>query len=95
MRALSVTLQMLLLLGAFLLGSVVPALGRLPMWRVSLSPTRYFVLDGLALMLAVYLCILLVQLGAKRLRSSWPLSTLALLLAFALGFAMKFPFMGS
>lgn len=94
-RAVSVTLQTLLLLAAFLLGSLLPALGKLPMWRVALSPTRFLVLDGLALMSIAFVLLAALELAAKRLRSTWPLSVLALLLALGLGLAMKFPFMGS
>ena len=94
-KALSVTLQTLLFLAVFLLGSLLPALGRLPMWRVALSPTRFFVLDGLLLLALTFLVALAVELGTKRLRGAWVLSTLALVLALALGLAMKFPFMGS
>lgn len=94
-RALSVTLQTVLLLAVFFAGSVGPAFGFLPMWRVALGPARFFVLDGLLLLLVFYVAILLIELAAKRLRSGWVLSTLALVLALALGLAMKFPFMGS
>ena len=94
-RALSVTLQLVLLLAVFLLGSVLPALGKLPMWRVALGPTRFFVLDGVALMLLVYLIFVGIEVFARRIRFGALLCTLALLLALALGLAMKFPFMGS
>ena len=93
-RAVSVTLQTLLLLAVFLAGSLLPALNKLPMWRVALTAGRFLVLDGLFLMGAVYLILLGIELATKRVRSSGPLSTLALLLALALGLAMKFPFMG-
>ena len=95
-RAFSVTLQTLLLLAVFFAGSVVlPALNLLPMWRVALSPTRFFVLDGLVLLLAAYAALLLIALAARRLPSNWFLSTLALVLALALGLAMKFPLMSA
>ena len=94
-RAISVTLQTLLLLAVFLLGSFLPALGKLPLWKVALSPTRFFVLDGLVLMIVVFVILLLIELAAKRLRTAAPLSGLALLLALALGLVMKFPFVGT
>lgn len=94
-RAISVTLQTFVLLGVFLLGSLLPAFGKLPMWRVTLGPNRFFVLDGLLLMLVVYLAFLGIEVLARRVRYGALLSTLALLLALALGLAMKFPFMGS
>ena len=52
-------------------------------------------LDGLVLVGGVYLLVLAIALLAKRLQTTWLLSTLALVLALALGLAMKFPFMGS
>ncbi len=93
-RALSVLLQLVLLLIAFLLGSFAPIFHMLPMERVETSPARYFVLDGVFLLLAVYLLLLVVEALLGRLRRSAPTTTLALLLALALGLAMKFPFMG-
>ena len=94
-RAISVTVQALLFLALFLLGSFLPALGKLPMWRLGLSATRYFVLDGLFLMVGAYLLIFAIEVFTRRLRQFGFLSTLALVLALALGLAMKFPFMGS
>ena len=94
-QAILVTVQLLLFIAVFLLGSFLPALGKLPMWRVALSPTRFFVLDGLVLMVIVWVAILVIEAVTKRLEQAGLLSTLALLLAFALGLAMKFPFMGS
>jgi hypothetical protein len=94
-QAILVTVQLLLLIAVFLLGSFLPALGKLPMWRVAVSPTRFFVLDGLVLMVIVWVAILVIEAVTKRLKQAGLLSTLALLLAFALGLAMKFPFMGS
>ena len=93
-RAFAVTLQLVLLLTVFLLGSLLPALGKLPMWRLAISPTRFFVLDGVVLMLLVYLIIVGIEVFVRRIRYGALLSTLALLLALSLGLAMKFPFMG-
>jgi hypothetical protein len=92
-RFISVILQTLLLLITFFLGSFLPAFNKLPMWRVEVGATHYFVLDGLVLMFALYLLILAIEAARKRLRPSAALTTLALVLALALGLAMKFGFM--
>ena len=94
-QAILVTLQLLLFGAVFLLGSFLPALGKMPMWRIALSPTRFFVLDGLVLMAAAYVAVLLIEAATRQLRRYGVLSTLAFLVALALGLAMKFPFMGS
>ena len=84
---------MLLLLFAFGAGSFLPALNIVPMWRVAVGTTHYLVLDGLVLMLLVYLMILAIDTARRRFGASIGLSTLALVLALALGFAMKFGLM--
>lgn len=89
-KAISVVLQTLLLLAAFGAGSFLPVFGILPMWRVAVSPTHWLVLDGLVLMLVLYLVILAIEAAMKRVRVSGGLTTLALVLALALGFAVKF-----
>ena len=92
-RAIWVVLQMLLFLVVFLAGSLLPGAHLLPMLSVAAGPGRVFVLDGLLLMFCVYLLILGIQAARKRVRSSWPVPTLALVLALALGLAMKFGFL--
>jgi hypothetical protein len=54
--------------------------------------TRIFVADGLLLMFAVYIVIVLVEVTRKRLRTSAPWTTLAVILAAVLGLMMKFGF---
>jgi len=54
--------------------------------------TRAFEWDGVLLMLAVFVLILLIEALRKRLRSAAPWSTLALVLAAILGLVMKFGF---
>jgi hypothetical protein len=55
--------------------------------------TRIFVVDGLLLMLVLYVLIVVVQVMRKRLRTSTPWTTLALILAAVLGLMMKFGFL--
>lgn len=89
-KAILVVLETLLLFAAFGLGSFLPVFGVLPMWRVAVSPVHWLVVDGLVLMLAVFLIILGIAAALRRLRSAAALSALSLALAMALGFAMKF-----
>jgi hypothetical protein len=91
-RVLSGVLQFVLFLAVFLVGSLLPAANLLPMVSVNAGPDRIFVLDGLFLMLAVYLAILLIAVARKRLLTAWSTSSLALALAIFLGLAMKFGF---
>ncbi|MFC6645576.1 hypothetical protein ACFQBQ_08270 [Granulicella cerasi] len=91
-KIVSVFLQMLLFLVAFGAGSFLPVFHVLPAWTVNVNPTRVFVLDGLFLMLALFVVILLIEAAMKRIRASAGLTALALVLALALGFAMKFGF---
>jgi type IV secretory pathway VirB2 component (pilin) len=55
--------------------------------------TRIFVADGLLLMLALYVLIIFVEVMRKRLRTAVPWTTLAVILAAALGLMMKFGFL--
>lgn len=91
-KAILVVLQTLLFLLLFGVGSFLPAFTAFPDWQVHTGPNRAFVLDGVLLAVAVYLLILLIEAVRKRLRGPGGLTTLALLLALALGFAMKFGF---
>ena len=93
-RAILIIFEAFLFLFAFLGGSILPAFPafHLPLWTVDLSPTRYFVLDGLILMLALYLIFLAIGAMRHRAVSAAVSSTTALVLAFVLGLAMKFGF---
>jgi hypothetical protein len=54
--------------------------------------TRIFVADGLLLMFALYIVIVLVEVTRKRLRNSVLWTTVAVILAAVLGLMMKFGF---
>ena len=54
---------------------------------------RIFVADGLLLMFALYVFIVLSEVLRKRLRTSAPWTTLAVILAAVLGLMMKFGFL--
>ena len=93
-KAILVVLQTLLFLILFAAGSFLPALPsfRSLYWQIHAGPGRVFVLDGLLLTLLVYLFILLIEAARRRLRGPGGLTTLSLVLALALGLAMKFGF---
>ena len=92
-KAVLVILQTLLFLLLFAAGSfLLPFFPALPAWQVQTGPHRFFVLDGVLLAVAAYLLILLIEAARRRLRGPGGLTTLALVLALALGLAMKFGF---
>jgi hypothetical protein len=93
-RAIAIILETVLFLFVFLAGSLLTAVpsAHLPDWTVTLSPTRYFVLDGLVFMLLLYLVFLGIGAARRRLRPAAVNSTVAVVLALVLGLAMKFGF---
>lgn len=91
-RILSVAAQLILFLIVFLVGSLLPAANMLPTLSINTGVGRVFVFDGLLLMLVLYILILLIAASRRRVNLAWPNSTIALLLALILGFAMKFGF---
>jgi hypothetical protein len=91
-RILSIVLQFILFLFVFFVGWILTGLNKLPTLSISIGPGRVFVYDGLLLMLAVYVLILLIAAARKRLPTALSNSTIALILALILGLAMKFGF---
>jgi hypothetical protein len=95
-KALATIFQFLLFLVVFFVGSLFPLPPPFHHERVlSTTPaaTRIFIGDGLHLMLALYIVIILIEAVTKRLRTAAPWTTLALILAAVLGFVMKFGFL--
>jgi uncharacterized membrane protein AbrB (regulator of aidB expression) len=95
-KALATIFQFLLFLVVFFVGSLFPLPSPFHHERVlSTTPTatRIFIGDGLHLMLALFILIILVEAVTKRLRTAAPWTTLALILAAVLGFVMKFGFL--
>jgi putative effector of murein hydrolase LrgA (UPF0299 family) len=89
-KAILLILQFFLFLGVFLVGSFLHPFGfRWSETHITPTTTRYFVPDGLLIMLALYAVILIIQILTKRLRASI-LTTAALLLALAAGLVAKF-----
>jgi len=95
-KALATIFQFLLFLVVFFVGSLFPLPPPFHHERIlSTTPaaTRIFIGDGLHLMLALYIVIILIEAVTKRLRTAAPWTTLAVILAAVLGFVMKFGFL--
>jgi len=86
-------LQFLLFLIVFGAGSLFPPFHFEHVLIATPGVTRIFVADGLLLMLALYVFIVLVQVMRKRVRIAAPWTTLAVVLATVLGLMMKFGFL--
>ena len=85
-------LKFLLFLIVFGAGSLFPPFHFEHVLIVTPGFTRIFVADGLLLMFALYVLIVLVEVMRKRLRTAAPWTTLAVILATVLGLMMKFGF---
>jgi hypothetical protein len=89
-----VLFQFVVFVAVFLGGTVVAVFDPLRLrWFVShptVTSTRYFSPEGLILTLALYMLILLGEAAFKRFRNAAPWTTLALLLALAVGLYFKF-----
>jgi hypothetical protein len=95
-KALATIFQFFLFLIVFFVGSLFPLPPPFHHERiVSSTPaaTRIFIGDGLHLMLALFILILLIEAAMKRFRTAAPWTTLALILATVLGFMMKFGYL--
>ena len=86
-------LKFFLFLIVFGLGSLFPPFHFEHVLIATPGVTRIFVADGLLLMLALYVLIVLAEALRKRLRASAPWTTLAVILAAVLGLMMKFGFL--
>jgi hypothetical protein len=86
------TFQFVLFLIVFGAGSFLPPFHFEHIFIATPGFTRIFVADGLLLMFALYIVIVLVEVTRKRLRTSAPWTTLAVILAAVIGLMMKFGF---
>ncbi len=86
-------LQFVLFLIVFGAGSFFPPFHFEHLLIATPGVTRIFVADGLLLMFALYVLIVLVEVMRKRLRTSAPWTTLAVIFAAVLGLMMKFGFL--
>jgi len=89
-RALLIVLELVAFMVLFLVGSLLPELKVLPLWSVAAGPEKIFVLDGLFLMLALYVLLLLIAAARKRIAAGWQNPTIAIVLALILGLLSKF-----
>ncbi len=92
-NALAVILQFLLFLVVFGAFSLFPPFHMQHVLHSSPAGTRVFIADGLLLTLLVYLVILLIEAARKRLTTAAPTTSIAFVLAIALGLLMKFGFL--
>ena len=92
-KAVLAILQFFLFLIVFGAGSLFPPFHFEHVLIATPGVTRIFVADGLLLMFALYLLILLVEVMRKRVRIAAPWTTLAVILATVLGLMMKFGFL--
>ena len=89
----STFLQFFLFLLTFAIGSFAhPFNLRWGLTATTPTVTRYFVPDGLLLMVILFVLILIMEALMKRLRTFAPWTTLAFLLAAIAGFVMKLGF---
>jgi len=92
-KFLSTFLQFFLFLLTFAIGSFAhPFNLRWGLTATTPMVTRYFVPDGLLLMIILFVLILIMETLMKRLRTFAPWTTLAFLLAAIAGFVMKLGF---
>ena len=92
-KFLSTFLQFFLFLLTFAIGSFAhPFNLRWGLTATTPMVTRYFVPDGLLLMVILFVLILIMEALMKRLRTFAPWTTLAFLLAAIVGFVMKLGF---
>ncbi|MDE3103838.1 MAG: hypothetical protein KGK08_01565 [Acidobacteriota bacterium] len=93
-RVFSILLQFLLFFLVFAAGSFARPF-RLQTTldgATSAAVSRFFIWDGLLLMLAIYFILLLIQAARKRFSTAAPWTTLALVLAGGLGLALRLGF---
>jgi hypothetical protein len=77
----------------FLVGSLFPPFHFEHVLIATPGSTRVFIADGILLMLALYVLIVLVEILRKRVRIATPWTTLAFILAAIFGLMMKFGFL--
>ncbi len=86
-------LKLILFLFVFFIGSIFPPFHFEHILIATPGTTRIFIADGLLLMLALYLLLIVVEVLRKRVRTAVPWTTLAFVLAIVFGFMMKFGFL--
>jgi hypothetical protein len=92
-NALFTVLKLILFLFVFFIGSIFPPFHFEHILIATPGTTRIFIADGLLLMLALYVLLVIVETLRKRVRTATPWTTLALVLAIVFGLMMKFGFL--
>jgi hypothetical protein len=92
-KTISTIFQFVFFLLVFVIGSLFPPFHIQHVFSATPTATRIFIADGLILMLALFVVVILVEALTKRLRSAAPWTILALILAALLGFVMRFGFL--
>jgi hypothetical protein len=86
-------LKLILFLFVFFIGSIFPPFHFEHILIATPGTTRIFIADGLLLMLALYVLLVVVEVLRKRVRTAVPWTTLAFVLAIVFGLMMKFGFL--
>jgi hypothetical protein len=90
-RTFVILLQFFLMLIVFFVGSILPVFHILPLWAVTHGPDSIFVLDGLYLLIFLYMLFLVMGVLRRRFFSAAFNSTVALVLALFIGLVSRFP----
>jgi hypothetical protein len=85
-------LQFVLFLIVFVAGSLFPPFHMEHVLTTTPTTLHIFVADGLVLMIAFYVAIAAIEIITKRVRAALPWTTVAVVLAAAIGLYMKFGF---
>ena len=88
-KILSLVLQSLLLLFCCAAGSFLRPFHLQQVTRASPTLTYVFVWDGFVVMFLVYLLLIAIEAMTKRIRTAFPITTLALVVATVLSVAIK------
>jgi hypothetical protein len=92
-NAVFTVLKLILFLFVFFIGSIFPPFHFEHILIATPGTTRIFIADGLLLMLALYVFLVIVETLRKRVRTATPWTTLAFVLAIVFGLMMKFGFL--
>jgi hypothetical protein len=92
-NAVFTVLKLILFLFVFFIGSIFPPFHFEHILIATPGTTRIFIADGLLLMLALYVLLIVVEVLRKRVRTAVPWTTLAFVLAIVFGLMMKFGFL--
>jgi hypothetical protein len=92
-RAFFTGVQFVLFFVTFAAGSFLPPFHLRQVLSTSSEGTREFMWDGVLLMLAVFVLIVLVEAVQRRLRTAAPWTALALVLAGVVGLVLKLGFL--